>query len=230
MDALLVPVHQGGAHWILLVAVVRDRAVAVFDSLGSRARPQAEARPCSQSAALCPPRIHPPSQALLQYLSHAHRDRTGGPLDASNWQITVPCFHPLQTNSSDCGLFMLRAAHCFCVGAPWAFDQSDMDAYRLALAKMLLVVDGALPAPPVRWTLAQPPAQPATQAGGALPAGAEELSAGARWAASWDPRHLGHVLRGHSAAKGGFRVYHDALAAVAEAWRASVSLRIEKGL
>ncbi|KAK8779323.1 hypothetical protein V5799_019338 [Amblyomma americanum] len=118
-DILLMPLHFADAsHWCLAVVDFRKSDMAIYDSLG-------------------PSEKHAESiDALAHYLQQESRLR-GRDLDWAGWRF-YPRTVPLQTNSSDCGVFMCRYAECLTRDAPILFKQRHIPYLRRRIVYEIL--------------------------------------------------------------------------------------------
>jgi sentrin-specific protease 1 len=86
-DVIIVPVHLGN-HWCLAVINLKKKGVFFYDSMGS----------------------NNPSilKLLLYYLEQESLDKKKAPFNTSSFGMEIVKDIPKQTNSSDCGVFILK--------------------------------------------------------------------------------------------------------------------------
>jgi sentrin-specific protease 1 len=123
-DLLLIPINYPGSHWALMVLDMKNKVTTYYDSLGA------------------PHPGHAISAKLLRWLRDEWREKKGGELETSGWEVrTAPSTLPRQTNGFDCGVFMcvymdfLAAGHVPTVSD---FTQEDMPMFRNRIAASLL--------------------------------------------------------------------------------------------
>lgn len=68
LNKIIFPINQGTAHWICVVAFMREKRIQVFDSLGGKG--------------------HMYLEAIFRYLQDEHMDKKKSPLpDADDWEL-----------------------------------------------------------------------------------------------------------------------------------------------
>lgn len=112
-DILFVPINQS-YHWVLGVMDMKNKTVAVYDSLGGN---------------------HDHTLNLfLSYLEQEHLDKKKTPFDTSDWKKLTPKDIPRQGNMSDCGAFACTFADRLSQRKPFNFSQQDMEIIRRRMA------------------------------------------------------------------------------------------------
>ena len=66
----------------------------------------------------------------MDYLKEEHREKKKSELDSDNWTCSHADNIPLQENSYDCGIFILKYAQYLAHGEPFNFSEDDMDFFR----------------------------------------------------------------------------------------------------
>lgn len=110
-DLLAVPIHLG-MHWCMSIVDFREKTIKYYDSMGGAGRRCLE--------------------ALYNYLKSEYRDKKGGELSMSGWQLECmsPDEIPQQMNGSDCGVFSCTFAEFITRNAKLSFGQEDMPYFR----------------------------------------------------------------------------------------------------
>lgn len=110
---LFIPINQS-YHWVLGVIDMKNKRVAVYDSLGGN---------------------HDHTLKLfLKYLEEEHMDKKKTPYDTSDWKKETPKDIPRQGNMSDCGAFTCTFAERLSLEQPFNFSQEDMVTIRRRMA------------------------------------------------------------------------------------------------
>lgn len=131
MDVILLPLHVTGVHWSLIALDLGARAAHLFDSLlddedddGARAAGDALLR------------------NALRWLAHESVPR-GQAIDTATWRTLVhgASAVPQQSNTNDCGVFLLSFARCITTGCAWDFSAADIPFLRRRIALDLLQVE-----------------------------------------------------------------------------------------
>ncbi|KAJ1525567.1 hypothetical protein ONE63_010371 [Megalurothrips usitatus] len=101
-DLWLVPTLIKGNHWILFLVVVKTKKIIILNSMY-------EGKQLSSSLLL-----H--LQILRLLIQKSHIQCFGGPPDWKLWSVHSPSDTYLQTNGSDCGLFVCLWSYSICTG------------------------------------------------------------------------------------------------------------------
>ena len=117
MDFILVPVHMGD-HWCLAVIDMRNKEITYYDSLSGT----------NYDCLL----------TLKKYLSDESMDKLKKPLDTMDFKIKHMDNIPLQTNHSDCGVFVCKFAEYISRRADINFTQKDMPQFRKTMVYEIL--------------------------------------------------------------------------------------------
>ncbi|GAA6030010.1 hypothetical protein JCM8097_009213 [Rhodosporidiobolus ruineniae] len=119
-DTIIIPINQGGSHWVCAAVNIRDKRIEYYDSLGS-ARPVVYA-------------------TLRKWVEAEHLNRKKEPIDleAEGWENYWDDDRPGQENSYDCGVFTCMFMECLSREVDgFDFTQEDMPYLRNKLALMV---------------------------------------------------------------------------------------------
>ncbi|GAA6000909.1 hypothetical protein JCM10207_004714 [Rhodosporidiobolus poonsookiae] len=84
-DIIIVPINQGGNHWVCAAVNIADKRIEYYDSLG-RARDSVYVN-------------------LRKWVEQEHQNRKKEPIDLSSWENYWDDDRPQQGNAFDCGVF-----------------------------------------------------------------------------------------------------------------------------
>jgi len=126
VDRIVVPVHAGNTHWVLVVIDVANRVFRFYDSLSTVD-------------------THGVVGVLRRWLRDEIAARLGGDAATSwnveAWKTDLDSSRPRQTDAGSCGVFVLAAADCFALGTPLLFSQKDVPTLRQRIALALFFDD-----------------------------------------------------------------------------------------
>ena len=130
VDVILVPILEGGSHWLLVCINVDKHEFHFYDSLSTRDTHN--------------------YVAVLQQWLHEEVNARMGPIVAADWDVfswSIVCDEhlPRQRDGCSCGIFVLAAANCFSLGAPLSFTQAHIRALRQRVALSLFFDDLSFP-------------------------------------------------------------------------------------
>ena len=108
MNFILIPVHLG-IHWCLCVVNMTKQVISYYDSMGGWNYECVE--------------------AVRNYISDESVAK-GHVLNILEWKMVQECNIPLQTNSSDCGMFTCIYAEHITEEKAFAFSQEHMPYFR----------------------------------------------------------------------------------------------------
>ncbi|XP_072985263.1 uncharacterized protein [Typha latifolia] len=114
---IFVPIHQG-AHWCLAVINIDTMTFQYLDSLGGM-----------------DPNV---LSVLAEYLEDEVKDKSDKEINTRSWKQESVDGLPLQTNGSDCGMFMLKYIDFYSRGLQLSFSQDHMNYFRMRTAKEIL--------------------------------------------------------------------------------------------
>jgi len=110
-EQLFIPVHiEEENHWCLISVNFKEKSIHYYDSLGNR--------------------NFDSLKLVLMYLIMEYDDKKKAKFNANGWILTNEVNCPQQTNTWDCGVFVLMFAEHLSRGSPLNFSQSDMDRFR----------------------------------------------------------------------------------------------------
>ncbi|KAK3916264.1 Sentrin-specific protease [Frankliniella fusca] len=101
-DIWLVPSHVRRNHWILFLVLIKTKKIIILDSLPRKDEP------CND--------VIEHLQILRLVIQASHMHSYGTPLDWSEWGIYYPPVVHIQSNGSDCGVFVCMWANAICTG------------------------------------------------------------------------------------------------------------------
>ncbi|KAG2156682.1 uncharacterized protein EDB93DRAFT_1238950 [Suillus bovinus] len=118
-DVWILPIHRPSpvGHWVLCAIYIPTKELHLFDSL-------AERRPWKND-------VKDIMNLIARLSSIAQQRRGSHPVDLTGWVACPLTVHPLQTNSYDCGLWVLAALAAVLRGAhtPGIYEK-DMISFR----------------------------------------------------------------------------------------------------
>ncbi|XP_020600378.1 ubiquitin-like-specific protease ESD4, partial [Phalaenopsis equestris] len=115
-EKVFVPVHKD-IHWCLAVIDIKDKTLQYLDSLGG-----------VDTYVL---------NVLTKYLMDEMRDKCDSEIDSISWKKELVDL-PLQMNSYDCGMFMIKYADFYSRGLKLCFSQEHMEYFRKRTAIEIL--------------------------------------------------------------------------------------------
>lgn len=110
---VIMPVHQNGSHWTLVVMDLVDKKVYYYDSLRGN-----DSKLTGQ---------------LVSWIVKEYENKRKVIMEENVWTIEVPNDIPRQMNGYDCGVFMCKYADYIATGCPLSFGQSDIEYFRLRI-------------------------------------------------------------------------------------------------
>ena len=113
---VFIPVHVKPLHSALIVIDMKLCSLKFYDSLGG----------------VCIFQTHLAS--IKSWMEHEHLLRKTKPLSWEHWKQGLADNIPLQTNGSDCGVYMCEYARCLAMEEPISFLASDLPKIRERMA------------------------------------------------------------------------------------------------
>ncbi|GBG27945.1 Sentrin-specific protease [Hondaea fermentalgiana] len=114
-DVVFFPRNIGNSHWTLCAAFVKEKRIEYFDSLAG------SGRNCMTH--------------VLRYLVDEFKDKHGGELDTTDWElIDHGDAVPQQNNGSDCGVFLCTFCNYLSMAHELDFSAADMPYMRKRIA------------------------------------------------------------------------------------------------
>ncbi|XP_008184583.1 sentrin-specific protease 2-like isoform X1 [Acyrthosiphon pisum] len=102
------------AHWILIVADMEKQELIYYDSLAHNYEFKIQCK-------------------IFDYLVAEHRRKLGKDLPIEDWNF-VKGFNPMQSNGTDCGVFVCTIAEYLSRDAAFNFSQPNMLSFRKLIA------------------------------------------------------------------------------------------------
>ena len=107
---ILIPINLDGAHWVLAVIDMVEKCISFYDSFASQGQEI--------------------FNTLIDFLEKESLDKKGLNLDRSAWTQQDVIKKRVQTNYTDCGLWLLMHAHYVCNNMSLRFQESQMPLIR----------------------------------------------------------------------------------------------------
>ncbi|GAA5974112.1 hypothetical protein JCM11641_003443 [Rhodosporidiobolus odoratus] len=118
-DIIIIPINQGGAHWVCAAVNIAKKRIEFYDSMG---QPR--------------PKVY---QNLRSWLEQEHMNRKKAPIDLSDWENYWDEDRPEQGNGYDCGIFTCSFMESLSREVTgFDFTQDNMDYLR---QKVVLTID-----------------------------------------------------------------------------------------
>lgn len=108
-DVLIIPIHLT-AHWCLCVVDFSSKRITYFDSLHG-------------DNEIC-------LETIRDYLCQESIEKKKTKFELDGWKFECTKNIPMQTNGSDCGVFVCQFAECAARRQPPRFDQTQMPNFR----------------------------------------------------------------------------------------------------
>jgi len=120
LNKVIIPINQGGAHWVCAVIFVREKRIQMYDSLGGSGQDYLE--------------------YLFEYLKDEHLDKKKEPLPHQDEWKLVPTQNdtPHQRNGFDCGVFTCMFADFLSRDCPLVFSQEHITQCRERIALSIM--------------------------------------------------------------------------------------------
>eukprot|EP00546_Thalassionema_frauenfeldii_P021885 CAMPEP_0178905878 /NCGR_PEP_ID=MMETSP0786-20121207/6520_1 /TAXON_ID=186022 /ORGANISM="Thalassionema frauenfeldii, Strain CCMP 1798" /LENGTH=448 /DNA_ID=CAMNT_0020577535 /DNA_START=249 /DNA_END=1595 /DNA_ORIENTATION=+ len=120
LNKVIIPINQGGAHWVCAIIFVREKRIQMYDSLGGSGQAYLE--------------------YLFEYLKDEHRDKKKEALPQQDEWKLVPTQNdtPHQMNGFDCGVFTCMFADFLSRDCPLVFSQEHITQCRERIALSIM--------------------------------------------------------------------------------------------
>ena len=116
-NKILIPLHEGGSHWTLVLVDPFIKEIIYFDSFHSNGTYVME--------------------SVLHFIQEEHQNAKL-PFDISAWKLKSRKDIPKQTDDFSCGLMMIMTAECIGLEKPILYSQDDAALVRQKIQYLLI--------------------------------------------------------------------------------------------